>query len=199
MRVIDCPGCLGVAMQPFFVEGRDGGPRVELDRCPKCTRLWFDVKELERAAGQSFLPRLRGQAGAHACPVCRVTMGTSLIRGDVPIEECGTCGGAMLDAGDFELISGAPLKQVKPAPQPSKPAGKPLPKKPAAKATPRVVEFACARCHQLTPVAEAGNVNGATVCKRCALEPWPDQPTWYNTGNDPLSRFLEELFGSLFR
>ena len=119
MRVIDCPEC-AVPMQPFFVTGT---PPVELDRCPKCTRLWFDVKELERAVGKAFLPRLRGAEASHTCPVDKVTMGTSLIRGDVPIEECGTCGGAMLDSHDFEQISGAPLRQVKPgAPAPPPPA-----------------------------------------------------------------------------
>ncbi len=186
MRVLDCPEC-AVKMQPFFAAPPDKGLVVELDRCPKCTRLWFDVRELERAAGRSFLPRLRGADATHACHVCKTPLHTSLIRGDVPIEECATCSGALLDAHDFELISGKRLQEAKAPPPP------PAPKKP------KLVEFSCARCGQRKPMGEAVNLKGATVCRACSARPWPDQPAWYNKGTDPLADLLDDLFGNLFR
>ncbi|MBL8957565.1 MAG: zf-TFIIB domain-containing protein [Myxococcaceae bacterium] len=191
MRVIDCPAC-AIPMQPFFAEGRG---RVELDRCPKCTRLWFDVKELEAAAGEKFLPRLKGAAATRSCPVDKVLLDTNLIRGDVPIEECGLCGGALLDGQDFEQISGKPLRQVmvKPPPPP------PKPKRTGTKEVPKVIEFACERCRQRFPISEAGNINGATVCRECSLKPWPNQPTWYSRGDDPLTHLLDSIVDGLFR
>jgi Zn-finger nucleic acid-binding protein len=194
-------------MQPFFAEGK---ARVELDRCPKCTRLWFDVKELEQAAGEKFLPRLRGSPATRSCPLDKVLLDTNLIRGDVPIEECGMCGGALLDAVEFEQISGAPLRQVKPKGAPPPPAQKQQPKKQPppqpkpqpkapAKETPKVVEFVCERCRDSFPVSQAGNVNGATVCRDCEMKPWPDQPTWYNRGDDPVTALLDSVINGLFR
>lgn len=196
MRVIDCPAC-AVPMQPFFAEGKG---RVELDRCPKCTRLWFDVKELEAAAGEKFLPRLKGSPATRSCPADKVLLDTNLIRGDVAIEECGLCGGALLDAAEFEQISGKPLRQVKPktAPPPPPPS---KPKPPAAKPAtpPKVVQFVCERCRDTFPITQAGNVNGATVCRDCETKPWPNQPTWYSKGDDPLTQFLDSVINDLFR
>lgn len=193
MRAIDCPAC-AVPMQPFFAEGKG---RVELDRCPKCTRLWFDVKELEAAAGEKFLPRLRGAPATRSCPTDKVLLDTNLIRGDVPIEECGLCGGALLDAQEFEQISGAPLRQVKPKAAPPPPL--PKPPRPAKAAAPKVVEFVCERCRDSFPIAQAGNLNGATVCRECEMKPWPNQPTWYSNADDPVTRFLESVINDLFR
>lgn len=186
MRIIDCPEC-AVMMQPFFAQGVTG-LRVELDRCAKCGRIWFDVKELETAVGRSFLPRMRGAPAAHGCPVDEVLLDTSLIRGEVPIEECGRCGGALLDEHDFELISGGKLQETKPPPPPSK--------------KPKLVEFTCERCRTRTPVSEAGNVKGATVCRACEGKPWPNQPGWYqrssSTGTDAVSDLLDDLVDHLF-
>ena len=190
MRVLDCPEC-AVPMQPFYVKPRDGGLTVELDRCPKCTRLWFDVRELERAAGRAFLPRLRGADGSRSCPVCKLLLGTSLIRGDVPIEECGQCSGALLDAHDFELISGKPLEPAKETKR-----AKPPPPPPAP---PKLVEFTCERCRTRTPISQAVTVKGATVCSACATKPWPNQPGWYDKGADPLTELIDDLFTKLFR
>jgi Zn-finger nucleic acid-binding protein len=192
MRTIDCPEC-AVSLQPFFAKGATGA-LVELDRCAKCTRLWFDVRELETAVGQPFLPRLRGATSAHGCPVCKTALSASLIRGDVPIEECGSCGGALLDERDFELISGARLTEVKP------PAPQPPPAAPSKKGA-KLVEFTCAKCRRRFPITEAGNVNGATVCKSCELEPWPNQPSWYGrrqSGPEDLGQLLDDLVGFLF-
>jgi Zn-finger nucleic acid-binding protein len=197
MRDIACPQC-SVQMQPFFAEAGDGGLKVELDRCPKCERLWFDVRELERAVGKSFLPRLKGADAERSCPVCKLLLGTSLISGDVAVEECGQCGGALLDAHDFQMISGKPLREAKAPPPPPPPKPKPPP--PAAK-KPKVVEFTCERCRTKTPISEAGNVNGATVCRKCETKPWPNQPTWYSSagrGDDPLTELLDDIVDNLF-
>ncbi len=180
-------------MQPFFAEGK---ARVELDRCPKCARLWFDVKELETAAGEKFLPRLHGSASTRSCPVDKVLLDSNLIRGDVTIDECGMCGGALLDAQDFAQISGVPLRQVKPkaAPPP------PLPRaSKRANDTPRVVEFVCERCRKPFPVTALVDRNGAAVCRDCDLKPWPDQPTWYSRGDDPVTKLIEGFINDLFR
>lgn len=160
-------------MQPFFARGSTGA-MVELDRCAQCTRLWFDVKELEAAVGKAFLPRLRGAASMRICPVCRAAthLHTSLIQGEVPIEECAGCDGALLDDRDFELISGAKLKQEK-APPPSTP---PRRRRGKGKRSAQLVEFTCARCEKRTPIAEAGTHLGFTVCRDCELTPWPDPP-----------------------
>ena len=191
-RVVNCTVC-ALSMQPFFARGVKD-VLVELDRCPSCTRLWFDVKELETAAAKTFLPRMRGADSTHLCPLCAAPLSTSLIRGDVPIEECATCSGALLDAHDFELISGGALVEVKPPAPPAAPAAK---KAPPAK----VVEFTCAKCHKRFPLKEADNVNGATVCRQCATEPWPDQPKWSGNRSSTALGDVEDwldLLGDLF-
>jgi Zn-finger nucleic acid-binding protein len=171
-------------MQAYFVEGD-----VELDRCLQCMRLWFDVKELEKSAGRSFLPRLKGTDSSHECPVDKVLLGTSLIRGDVAIEECPMCGGALLDAHDFELIAGKALKEaVKPKPKPKRAAPPP----PA----PKVVAFRCERCGDKTPISQAGNTLGQTVCRDCELKPWPQPTQPYQTTD--IGKMIEEMLDTLF-
>jgi uncharacterized protein len=88
---------------------------ISLDRCPACGALWFDAKELEQLQ--------RNQKAADA-----VDIGAS-VRSDAPIKrrnlrcprdneamheveapkqshimvmECNTCGGHLLDAGEFK-------------------------------------------------------------------------------------------------
>ncbi len=45
-----CPQC-STKMESFWVQSRNPGIDVELDRCHSCGGVWFDSGELEVASG----------------------------------------------------------------------------------------------------------------------------------------------------
>lgn len=186
-------------MTRFFITEPSGEmvkgqrPRIEVDRCGRCGRLWFDKGELERATGGRYLSRLKGGPGPHPCLVCQGATVSTLVAGEVTVEECHGCGCVMLDPKGVSTLLGEPVVEV--APPLPQPVGAP-PKKMLSRRT-ADIEVACERCGDTVKLVDSGNVNGAIVCRSCELAPWPDQQTWdrhaESTSNTP------DLFGFIAR
>jgi Zn-finger nucleic acid-binding protein len=109
-------------MEIFRAMARDQGPPVQLDRCGKCWRVWFDVPELERATGRRFLARLEGTPSPHPCPACQRAMINTLVGGEVTVEQCTHCKGALIDLESVKTLAGGPLVDHKLAPSPRRDA-----------------------------------------------------------------------------
>jgi Zn-finger nucleic acid-binding protein len=96
-------------METFKAMARDKGAPVELDRCLTCKRVWFDVPEVERATGRPYLSRLEGTASPRKCPACTGAMNDVLIGGEITVEQCTQCRGALVDPSQLKALSGGPL------------------------------------------------------------------------------------------
>lgn len=104
-KCIKCPVCeVDMANVKFH--------QIEVDRCPRCEGIWFDLLEhqdlkKEEGAGRIDL----GARGATLsekgkiidCPRCKIRMSPTH-DGDQPhivYEKCSHCGGVFFDAGEF--------------------------------------------------------------------------------------------------
>ncbi|GAB4461248.1 MAG: hypothetical protein OHK0029_26280 [Armatimonadaceae bacterium] len=108
-----CPKCRSVKVQMERVSFQE----VEVDRCPQCLGIWFDLQEHEtlRALPGSELPGSEridtGAAGAVVtedsqqldCPRCRARMYTTRDpeQTHLVFEKCSVCYGVFFDAGEF--------------------------------------------------------------------------------------------------
>jgi Zn-finger nucleic acid-binding protein len=108
---MQCPKCANRELAAATVRG------IEVDRCPHCRGIWFDVHELARllamAAGE-LKPIARGDTNADAdaraghCPRDRSQMirVCSARKHTVILETCPACRGLWLDGGELaELLS----------------------------------------------------------------------------------------------
>ncbi|HRZ55162.1 MAG TPA: zf-TFIIB domain-containing protein [Candidatus Paceibacterota bacterium] len=105
-----CPKCEDQQLAGAAVRG------IEVDRCPRCGGIWFDVKELGAlmASHPSDLkPLARGKnddstdARAGLCPrdQSRMIRVRSARKPTVIVETCPTCRGLWLDGGELgELL-----------------------------------------------------------------------------------------------
>jgi Zn-finger nucleic acid-binding protein len=101
-----CPVCR-VSMEPE----RHG--TLTLDRCPRCSGLWFDRHELD--AYYRSLPSVSATIRAPErvpdavplpCARCRTETLRSYRIGAVLISRCTTCAGMYLDSNDVRALSG---------------------------------------------------------------------------------------------
>ena len=110
-RVLKCPKCADAALASVKGEG------VEVDRCPACGGIWFDVNELEHAlearhSGLTMrIPKPVDEvadAKKADCPECRTPMIklNSLSKPKVVMDACKVCHGRWLDGGEFERLKG---------------------------------------------------------------------------------------------
>ncbi len=98
-----CPGiACGGRMTP---ETRSG---VTVDRCERCSGLWFDARELDRVLGapeiteapppESCIPA-RGR-GSRPCPRCSCALETAGWT-DLVLDRCARCGGLFVGATEY--------------------------------------------------------------------------------------------------
>jgi Zn-finger nucleic acid-binding protein len=113
VRTLTCPYCVK-PMETFKALARDKGPPIELDRCRQCERVWFDVPEIERAVGKQYLSRLEGIGSPHRCPACAASMNEVLVNGEITVEQCTGCKGALVDPAELKTLSGGPLVEAVP-------------------------------------------------------------------------------------
>ncbi len=108
---MDCPKCDGSLGEQTF-----GG--VSVDRCDKCHGIWFDANEVRALVAHAQarpddVPKTKTSAVAEAldaalgtCPRC----GESLLRVEslaiesLHYDQCMSCRGAWLDAGELAQI-----------------------------------------------------------------------------------------------
>ncbi|MCA9793925.1 MAG: zf-TFIIB domain-containing protein [Candidatus Eremiobacteraeota bacterium] len=108
-----CPAC-NIAMSP----AKDPHSGLEIDNCTACYGIWFDADELReffssaKLSKQFMLPayRFEGQntvditMRARRCPRCSKTRLTRLDVGGIAVDECESCRGIWLDAGEVARL-----------------------------------------------------------------------------------------------
>lgn len=181
-----CPDC-AVPLQVLFVERGGGRSDVQVDRCPACHGLWFEVGELEDTVAKLVPQERLGAPTDRRCPACSTTMETVLLPGAVPAETCGSCRGVWLDEGELKELGGAEpnksQRRVAPRAGPVPRAGaaaalsggadddfEDLPEhdEPADEApVERKGGFDCAGCGARTPFSDAHGTARGLVCGQC--------------------------------
>lgn len=97
-----CPRC----KVPLVIVEAQG---TQIDVCEKCGGIWFDPRELDRFMSEEspieLLINIKDAIDNEKlpCPACRCFMETKEIYG-VTVDECATCNGIWLDAGEMEKI-----------------------------------------------------------------------------------------------
>jgi Zn-finger nucleic acid-binding protein len=138
---MECPQC-NAPMKSFWVQSRNPGIDVELDRCHSCGGVWFDAGELEVATGRSVLKSKT--ASDRFCPRCLIPLLNAELTAGVAVEACRSCKGTYLDARDMDTVT--KQKSVKP---------------------PEDVTFVCEACGQRKPFAQAQTTALGTECNDC--------------------------------
>ena len=113
---MQCPKC-GGTMRIVTHEG------IDIDRCTSCEGLWFDLREhdkLRDIKGSEYIDTGDPEMGEDQdevrdidCPRCHTQM-VKLAFPDQPhirYEQCATCGGAYLDAGEFRDLKSFTLAE----------------------------------------------------------------------------------------
>ena len=101
-----CPVCK-VDMQTAKCEG------TEIDRCPKCKGIWFDILEhedLRKVKGSADKIDTKAQDSMEPgdkkiidCPRCHIRMSSThdAEQPHIVFEKCSACSGVFFDAGEF--------------------------------------------------------------------------------------------------
>jgi len=113
---VQCPKC-SADMETLTVD------EIEVDRCGGCEGLWFDLREHEHLREKVGAERIdvgnpaKGRAYDTLrdidCPRCKARM-VKLAFPDQPhihYEQCSTCGGAFLDAGEFNDLMNVTISE----------------------------------------------------------------------------------------
>jgi Zn-finger nucleic acid-binding protein len=111
---MQCAKCSGV-LSPIEI-----GP-IQVDKCGRCSGLWFDRDELDAVLLRQGGFVLEKKAGAGegpspydhlpgTCPRCQIRLERipSLIEDDLGYDECAQCGGIWLDAGELTSLQEDP-------------------------------------------------------------------------------------------
>lgn len=111
---MNCPHCLE-SMTPVSFKG------IQVDRCPRCGGLFFDVSELNRllvmrgaeSIDRGILTTRHdvGEAPAIYCPRCleqghrkRMITLADADEPDARFDQCPDCGGSFFEAGRFQAL-----------------------------------------------------------------------------------------------
>ena len=99
---------------------------VEVDRCNKCSGIWFDLGELSKILEYGVTEKLRGRVAKTAmyndvkihCPKCggegKMVQVVSRQHKNVKIDTCSVCYGQWLDGGELkELTDDSILSKLK--------------------------------------------------------------------------------------
>lgn len=112
-RKITCPRCQ-TALEIDTIRERSG--MIEVDRCPKCTGIWFDKGELQQVEKITEpvlfeirrLPNEEEQLEIMDCPSCGeghpMEKHSHFRDENVIFDICTNCEGIWLDGGELEAI-----------------------------------------------------------------------------------------------
>lgn len=137
-----CPDCQS-KLQAFQM-----GP-IELDRCPGCRGTFFDGGELEAVLGKPMAFEARSYVTSRKCAACGAGMKAATVAG-LAVEQCGSCKGVFLDAGELRSLNGGEGVRVR------------------ADAKVNKVTFSCASCGKTLDASEALRTNEGYKCRECA-------------------------------
>lgn len=129
------------------------GP-IELDRCTGCRGTFFDGGELEGVLGKKLQIQDGGYATARKCAACGAAM-RAASAGGLQIEQCPSCKGVFLDAGELRALNGGQGLRV------------------AESAKPHKVMFTCAKCTTTLEANGALRTNDGFMCSTCAPQVQP--------------------------
>ncbi|WFB37443.1 zf-TFIIB domain-containing protein [Kiritimatiellota bacterium B12222] len=110
---IDCPKCK-IEMKPQLVEG------IEVDRCPGCQGIWFDMLEhedLKKMPGSESLDNaVSGKDSSDVvkdCPRCHTRLSPThdAEQPHIVYDKCSSCYGVFFDAGEFADLKELTLKE----------------------------------------------------------------------------------------
>ena len=91
---------------------------VEVDKCEKCSGIWFDIGELAKVLEANSIESLKNEvdnnqdqdAQKGTCPRCggtgNMVQVTHLKQPDIHIDTCSVCYGQWLDGGELEKLTG---------------------------------------------------------------------------------------------
>ncbi len=91
--------------------------QVEVDKCAKCSGVWFDISELDKILESGSIDSLKNEIDNNQgqdrqkgkCPRCGGTGNmvrvTSLKNPEIHIDTCSVCYGQWLDGGELEELS----------------------------------------------------------------------------------------------
>ena len=108
---MDCIKCDGELVKAIIDE-------VEVDKCDKCSGIWFDFGELKKILDGSNIDKLRNvidnnkghDSRQGKCPRCggegSMVQVTSMENKSVHIDTCSVCYGQWLDGGEIETLKG---------------------------------------------------------------------------------------------
>ena len=90
---------------------------IEVDKCDRCSGIWFDCGELDKILEADSIDALKNEIDNHRehdaqkgkCPRCggtgNMVQVTSLKNADIHIDTCSVCYGQWLDGGELEELT----------------------------------------------------------------------------------------------
>jgi uncharacterized protein len=113
---IKCPKCENSTMTKISFHG------VEVDRCPQCGGIWFDILEqedLKKKKGSEATDtgvakaQTTKQAQKLDCPKCHTRMSPThdIRQPHIVFEKCSICYGVFFDAGEFRDLKKITFKE----------------------------------------------------------------------------------------
>jgi Zn-finger nucleic acid-binding protein len=113
---VKCPKCKNATMAKVLFQG------VEVDRCPKCSGIWFDLLEqedLRKKKGSESVDvgarkaKLTSQGQKLDCPKCHTRMSPThdARQPHIVFEKCSACYGVFFDAGEFADLKKTTFKE----------------------------------------------------------------------------------------
>lgn len=102
---MNCPKCEFIELKQVQV----GKNKLELERCPQCKGIWFELGELNRIPGfkghtHSVVPKHALQNAAK-CPKCKIGLFEFCYPDTVTlVDQCKSCSGLWLDNDEWKAI-----------------------------------------------------------------------------------------------
>jgi Zn-finger nucleic acid-binding protein len=97
---------------------------IQVDKCTSCNGIWFDLMELQdlkKMKGSEKIDSIKECKPVISpvvdkkvkCPKCNVKMHTmkDILQHHIEYEQCGSCKGVFLDAGEFTDLKDFTLKE----------------------------------------------------------------------------------------